>query len=326
MTKLLTVAIPTWNRAKTLNTALSYLLPQIREFSTSIDIVISDNGSTDNTNEIIHRWVDEFSDIEFTIYTQRCNTGFFGNFKKCKELASGTFIWILSDDDFIKENVVLNVMNLLQKEHEELAILYLDNINPKRNKSNFYTQTGQEIFKLFFKFNYRLTLASSVIFFNDKGNDNFIYKKFNNSHLIGFALLIDVFLYRRKAAILRGNLLDCRMDIISGYNIYDAFVYNIFEIFEYMRQIGYPGKLISRFKESLILHIWVKRYFYFKAKGKLDAGLESYDLETVNKLFWKYFRNTIGYWVLIFPLTLAPASLIQISFPMVEKIRNILRR
>lgn len=325
MSKLLTIAIPTWNRSKTLDGALSHLLPQMQKLYQFVDIVISNNCSTDNTTEIIKEWINKYPNIEFTVYNQSENTGFFGNIKKCKELASGQFVWILSDDDFVNENVLSNVIKVLKENYSTLGILYLNNNKIKRHNKSIIIKNNIDIEYLFNKYNYQLTLISSVIFYNCKINDNFIYNKFINSHLIGFALLIDIIQYRRSIAILSGNLLQLRMHTISGYNLYDAFVYNIFEIFDYMLKIGYTRKIVSKFKENLIKDIWVKRYFYYKAKGKLDAGLESYDITKANMLFRNYFGDTINYWLLIFPLSLIPSFIIRLSFPTVERIRNLIR-
>ena len=53
---LLSITIPTWNRAPILEIALSQLLPQLIEFKDSIELIISDNCSTDNTSEVINKF------------------------------------------------------------------------------------------------------------------------------------------------------------------------------------------------------------------------------------------------------------------------------
>lgn len=325
MSKLLTISIPTWNRAKILDGALYHLLHQVNEFEKLIDVVISDNYSSDNTSEIIKKWQHKYPHIKFTVYHQSRNTGFYGNFQKCKELSTGKFIWVLSDDDYVCKDVICNIISILQKYKSTLAILYLNNkvINARINNSSSYKIT--KIDKLFYKYNYRLTLVSTTIFLNHKENDKFIYKKFENSNFIGFALMVDVIRFRNETAILSGKLLKCRMDTISGYNFFDAFIFNIFSIFNYMVSIGYSNKIIRIFKENLIIHIWAKRYFYFKAKGKLDANLEYYDLKTANHILQKYFKGTISYWLIIFPMTLFPSSVFRKCFPYVEKLRNFMR-
>ena len=50
--KLLTIAIPTYNGANTISNMLEILLPQCDE---RVEILISDNASTDNTKLIIDK-------------------------------------------------------------------------------------------------------------------------------------------------------------------------------------------------------------------------------------------------------------------------------
>lgn len=321
--KLLSITIPTYNRAKTLDKALGYLLPQISQFKEYIELIISDNCSSDNTKEVIRKWQVKFKEIEFTLFFQNENTGFYGNFRKCKELASGEFVWILSDDDFIQDDVLKNIIQSLKENKNILGILYLDS---KENEPNLTTCSTLNIFDLFRYHNYKLTLASAVIFYNNNQNDSFIFNEFKNSNLIGFALLVDVVRYRNSASVLSGKLLKYRMDVISGYNIFDAFIFDFTKILIYMRSIGFSKKLISIYKNAIVRHILLKRYFYLKAKGKMDAGLQTYPIKKVNKILRQYFNSTYSYWIFVFPLSLVPAFLIKASYPMVEHIRNFIRK
>lgn len=321
--KILSITIPTWNRSSTLDRSLSLLLPQVNEFTDKLELVISDNHSTDNTAEVVNKWMRKYPNINIVEFYQRVNTGFYGNFKKCKELANGKFIWMLSDDDFIMDNVITNVLKILETNENKLGLLYLNN-SPKR--CNVWVKSKVPLIKIFSEFNYRLTLISSSIFYNNKENNDFINSKFNNSHLIGFAMLVDVIRYRNEGIIMEANVLQYRMDTVKGYNLFDAFVYNIFDIFDYMLELGYPKSLISKFKENLIKHTWFKRYFYLKAKGELDGGLETYSLPKVSQILNKYFSDTYSYWLCIFPIKITPKFIIKFSFPIVEMIRNIFKK
>lgn len=51
--KLLTIAIPTYNGARTIASMLNILLPQVDE---RVEVLVSDNCSTDNTVEIWRGW------------------------------------------------------------------------------------------------------------------------------------------------------------------------------------------------------------------------------------------------------------------------------
>ena len=55
--KLLTIAIPTYNGAKTIANMLEILLPQCDE---RVEVLISDNASTDNTKLIIDKYIEKW--------------------------------------------------------------------------------------------------------------------------------------------------------------------------------------------------------------------------------------------------------------------------
>ena len=55
--KLLTIAIPTYNGAKTIANMLEILLPQCDE---RVEVLISDNASTDNTKLIIDKYIEKY--------------------------------------------------------------------------------------------------------------------------------------------------------------------------------------------------------------------------------------------------------------------------
>ena len=57
--KLLTIIIPTYNRASLLHKALACLMPQTKECSKWVDVYVSDNHSSDDTAEIVQNFIQE---------------------------------------------------------------------------------------------------------------------------------------------------------------------------------------------------------------------------------------------------------------------------
>ena len=67
MNKLLTIAIPTYNRAALLDKQLAWLAIAIKGFESECEIIISDNCSTDNTPGVVKKSATSSS----FIYTNR---------------------------------------------------------------------------------------------------------------------------------------------------------------------------------------------------------------------------------------------------------------
>ena len=92
---LVTIAIPTYNRAGSyLRTALQSAVSQTYEH---IEIIVSDNNSTDNTEMVVKG----FSDPRIRYFKQSVNIGHFNNANFCVREARGRFLLMLQDDDAI---------------------------------------------------------------------------------------------------------------------------------------------------------------------------------------------------------------------------------
>lgn len=114
--KLLSICIPTYNRAKYLKICLNSIINDIKGLEDEVEIVVSDNCSTDNTEEIAR---EIFSNIEFCYFKNSTNIGGNRNIIRAAEIASGEFCWIIGDDDFILPGSIHRLIKLI-KENEEI--------------------------------------------------------------------------------------------------------------------------------------------------------------------------------------------------------------
>lgn len=111
---LLSIAIPTYNRASFLEKLLTNVLAQARELKGEVEVCVSNNGSTDNTEEIINKFKEKYPDL--IKYNQnKENLGLDRNLLKVMEMSSGDFVWTIGDDDNIVDNGLAEVVNLIKK-------------------------------------------------------------------------------------------------------------------------------------------------------------------------------------------------------------------
>jgi glycosyltransferase involved in cell wall biosynthesis len=116
MTPRLTIAIPTVNRAKLLGRAIESALAQT---SQEIEIIVSDNGSTDETTEVIANYAER--GLRTFRHPATINAARHGQF--LMEQAQGEFFLGLSDDDFLEPQFATEVLALFDR-HPELAFVY----------------------------------------------------------------------------------------------------------------------------------------------------------------------------------------------------------
>ncbi|MBQ0033269.1 MAG: glycosyltransferase, partial [bacterium] len=94
---LVTTMVTTYNHAPYLRMALDNAVCQFGMFKS--EILISDDGSTDGTRDIVSEYAERFPDLVRDI-SSNCNLGISANMKKCFEKASGKYIAVLEGDDY----------------------------------------------------------------------------------------------------------------------------------------------------------------------------------------------------------------------------------
>lgn len=126
MSKLLTISIPTYNRAEMLDAQLTRLSAELEGFEDDCDIVVSDNCSTDGTADVIAKWHRRFKGrLTFTTNRHTHNIGGMPNIAYCIQQATGTFVWSLGDDDPIQRGTVQYIVGKI-KEHSGLSLILLN--------------------------------------------------------------------------------------------------------------------------------------------------------------------------------------------------------
>jgi len=120
---LLSIAIPTFNRANKLDKQLECLANWKGDLA-SITIRVHDNASTDETSSILEKWRTKLGS-RLTSHRHDKNLGLVGNYLSCIETCKTTHVWVMGDDDVIHEagaNAVLR--EVIQ--HPETGIFALN--------------------------------------------------------------------------------------------------------------------------------------------------------------------------------------------------------
>lgn len=119
---LLSICVPTYNRADRLRVMLQAVLPQVAEHSDRVELWISDNASTDETSRVI----EDARRLGPLNYSRNdTNLEIVGNVIKCAaELARGEFVWLLGDDDLLLPGAVSLVLGHLETRRELPAIYF----------------------------------------------------------------------------------------------------------------------------------------------------------------------------------------------------------
>lgn len=104
---MISVCIATYNGSRFINEQLSSILPQLGKDD---EVVVSDDGSTDDTLKII----EDFDDERITILVNSERHGVIGNFENALRNAHGEYIFLSDQDDVWAPDKVRKCMNLLE--------------------------------------------------------------------------------------------------------------------------------------------------------------------------------------------------------------------
>lgn len=140
----LSIAIPTHNGAQYIREALDSIISQLDEINEKIEIVISDNASTDRTPEIIKEYQQKYSFIKY--FRNNENLGADSNFDLAVRRSAGEFVWLFSDDDQLKPGAVKKVLDVLKK-HPELAAVFVNWRNYTHDSKQYDSQPSVKIKK-----------------------------------------------------------------------------------------------------------------------------------------------------------------------------------
>jgi glycosyltransferase involved in cell wall biosynthesis len=117
MQKLLTIAVPTYNREKYIRIALNSLISQYDE---RVEILVSDNCSEDDTESVV---INGYPLVRYE--KNKYNMGADGNFLECYKKANGKYTLLLGDDDVLIDGAIREILNFITF-NSDLSLLFLN--------------------------------------------------------------------------------------------------------------------------------------------------------------------------------------------------------
>lgn len=254
-TPLLSICVATYNRANYLEECLQSIKIQIENSSLNneVEIVVSDNASTDNTAEIVKKYKNHFKN--FIFIENKKNLGVDVNTVTVIKNATGKYSWLFADDDLIVNGAIETVFNKLKKDEYDVIGLMAMPIN-KENSSgikNFYTHEvfiEETDFNNFY-FNDYCQGGFSVLVFNREmwlsclSSDDFLLTQW-----VYYIPVIKILtktkkklLFINKPTVLTGQ--DCRWAKRNGAELFTFTASNI--LFEKMIDFGFDKERMLRF-------------------------------------------------------------------------------
>jgi hypothetical protein len=262
----LSICIPTYNRFINLEETLQNISNASKDCSFLKEILIMDNNESSKAKDIIERYMPYNDKIKYV--QNEKNIGAENNFKKCIDVASGEYIWMIADDDLLFDYS----LDLIMEQKFDFDILlvnwslyskdFLSLI--KKNVLPKYKKKPDDKNDILSHFSSRLSFISSVMFkkslFNKKVRN--IYDSLIPYQLSFLALAYSIIDDSPKISFLERPLIMQRSDNDPYLADNTTFFYNVFSdgiyfFHEEISKLGYSNSAIrDSLKSSFYIFIW----------------------------------------------------------------------
>ncbi len=308
---ILTIAIPTYNRCDLLCQSLDSVLEQIED---NIEILVSDNASTDDTQTIMKKYCEKYN---IRYFRNSENLGMDKNFLNCFQKANGEYIQFLSDDDILLPGALQKIIYLLKT--EEPAYINLNSFtystkifNPNERKApriqlkesgDLITYDKNLIMEYIGVY---VTYISATIlkmskFKQIKNPEQYFGTHFLHAHLV-FRILSEE---NNKMIITKAPYLAAKNNNSGGFNLYDVWVKQYKKL---LLQTGFQ----SGFQKSQMKKIFIDDMKGFIKDSILKYSVEDNHYEMNHK--WILFINTYMYpslWFRVWPYAILPRPILN---------------
>lgn len=312
---LLSICIPTWNRSKILSISLKSFQEQLSSIDSSeIEIFVSDNASDDDTPQVVQSFIDQGLTITYNRNPE--NVGAAGNFIKCMQWASGKYIWLLGDDDLLKDGAVSYILDLIR--NGDYGLIHLSVLKNNLPETQEYSNRDD-----FWKdVSFWVTFMSGCIFLKESVSLIEDCEQYISTHLLQVPFYLMSSSLRKKNLFVRKSVMQNGLDASSngGYNFYEVFIKSYLDIWkEYVNKGVISEKCYAFIKKDiysrfiinfncmlLLLHRNIK-----SENANYIGNRKGFKIKGAWKLLFKYYGRELYFWTLI-PRHIAKAVLMFI--------------
>lgn len=303
---ILTVAVPTFNGEMTIGSMLEILLPQCTD---KVEVLISDNCSTDRTPEIIKEFQKKYSFIKYV--RNKENIGSDRNFLQCMRMALGNYVILISDDDIIIDGAIETILTFLE-ENPKIAVGYMESVAFKDSWNGlekchgyYYLPSVKESIttldkKVFFRACTRLFgFTSSFVYSTERIHSIENPERFFGTYFLQAYILICCSSSQdAELGIIKGPCIAIgEYGQLGNYDV--ALVEGIYyhRVVDFAVEKGYDRKLFEKWYIWKFCHLC--REWLIKQRA---VGIHQMSIKNMFQASWKYPKA----WITLYPFILLP--------------------
>ena len=289
---LLSLCIPIYNRLEYLKRMLERFLEDKILFAETIDLLISDNCSTDDLESCVNEF--KSKGLKITYNRNQKNLGPDGNFLYCFNHAKGKYCWLLGSDDIPVKGFLNSLVTVLQG--KEYGLVHLNHHSDGLSQLFEYSDNQKMVENIA----HWITFMSSNII-NTK-NIAFIN---SNQYMDTYLIQVPYYLYSclnsPVNAIYKYSCFEKDDDSANNgsYNLFQVFVQNLFDVYErFYQQKMLSRKVIENIKRNEYEHFlfpFIKDLLVLKKKSNFGKKHAWHILFRCYGLKWYFYSYPIMY-------------------------------
>jgi len=316
---LLSIAIPTYNRSNYLEQCLGHLFRQAAGYGGQVEVIVSDNCSTDGTAEVVRLYREEGHDFRYVRNDE--NIGVDRNFAQCFTLARGKYVLLFGDDDLFLDGAIDRIMGMLTG--HDYGVLYINSYGfnddyrlerPAQGSrgSNVYL-TPQAFIE---RTNFWLTFASGNIV-----NKSLVPAEMDPFEFVGTNLVqlnwVFTALFRAPAnAVVEEYLVAYKMSNTGGYKLCQVFGEHMNAIFDAFVARGYDRRPFDVINRKLLQSFFPNLIVITRKQ----TGGFSFEAEDYYSALSRVFSGYAAFWLVTAPVIVLPLRLAKLWAKIVAKV------
>lgn len=318
----LSVAIPTYNGARYIREALDSIISQLEDIDEEIEIVISDDASTDRTPEIIKEYQKKYSFIR--CFRNDRNFGADRNFDLAVMRSKGEYVWLFGDDDKLEGGAIKKVLEVLKK-YPKVGFIFVNYSSYNEDFSICTKERDLELMKDVYcnsadEF-YSITRIASIVASSNIVKRNFwnyINKnKFIGTNWIHFCVVTS-YLKGRSVYCITNPYVGLRQGrAVRWVDNGKILIYGnkLSPIIKSLVEMGYERSTVKGMLDFQKVNLW---------KTIIGAKLSDLNLNFfLFKMTTKNFGNYPSFWLIDFPLLLLPNIFYKILYRFILQAKRV---
>lgn len=308
MGKLLTIAVPTYNRASYLDVCLTSLVSQLQGFEDLIEIIVSDNCSSDDTSAVVQRYSNSTDVLRYI--KNEVNVGADRNFHQCFIRSEGEYLLLLGDDDVLLPGALARILANISG--NDYGIVYLNSYSftddymaaPKKRKRS---RRGVSVYKDANQFIYDVNIMHTFIsgnLINKKFVSNDIsYEDYSESCIIQFYMILSAALNAQKNLYIHDYCVAAKAENTGGYSVCRVFGVNLVKSLDFFRERGLSQRAANKFRRIILCDFLP--LFIMKQRRQIS----NFTNDDLYALLQPINHTSIYFWLVTLPTIKLPVAL-----------------